>query len=1025
MTGGTAPGSLARVLLVVALVAAGLPPLGLDPTLEAEASHAVEEMTTLFPSPRSHMAVAAVGDTAFFFGGYDERGMSNQIYRYKATTNSLTVAPGQLPQARVDASAAGDARGVYVFGGYSGRMLDQILRFDLANATALPVAAKLPTPRFASGAVWDGTYAYVFGGYDGAHLDEVVRFDPGADRAEVLPVRLPAPMSYMGVAWDGSSAYLLGGVNNAGIFDWVLRFDPVALNFTQLAARLPRPTYSLAATWGEGFLYAFGGAAVHPDGATRNHDQVARVDPATNQSVVFASLPSVSGGSVREGLSAAWLNSRAYVTGGGLREVLELEPRTGQMSVTNPLLPFPAEGPAGAFAAGRAYAFGGGGSDQVAAYDPLRNTVTYAARLPSGRSWASAASDGTTIYVFGGEANTQLDEIVRYHAPTATVSVMKARLPTPLGETSAVWAGDRAYVFGGYTGSPGPAYEVDRIVRYVPGTDSVATMPTKLPEARRLTAAVWDERDRPADGCAGGCAYVFGGYSCTPSRCGYFDDILRYNPESGALTRMGAPLPSPRAYLSAAWDGRFAYLFGGHDPASPQRDILRYDPVNDTLAFLGAKLPSPRYGGAASFDGARMYYLGGAYSRDVLVYDLRVEGQFPPVPLMRPVPQMECVNGRATAALDGSDSYDPNGDPFNLTWSADNTTFANASAARTTASFRLPGATLRLTARDDFAGSDNFQPITVKDSFPPVTSARPSGTSGTNGWWRSAVRVDLAGSDACGVAAIHYNIDGPSWVRGTTANVTGDAYHYLYFQATDLGGNLEWVRDDAGNIVSYRWIPVPIDTRAPTVNLTDPLGGVAYMDDRPLLADLSVPLETPEQICVPYIRCRTLPPVRLPTLPNVGLAFELLLGKLGNSSLVVGNKTLQAEADDTLSGVAYVEFGADNHSIANDTEPPFTALWEAGRETAGNHTLWARAVDAAGNEARSTRNVYTLPTTRAGLVATAQCRVLLRSSHCATLEQAEAADPRTFFDAIDRLHVPVSCETVLSKSNCDLLTGGG
>lgn len=89
------------------------------------------------------------------------------------------------------------------------------------------------------------------------------------------------------------------------------------------------------------------------------------------------------------------------------------------------------------------------------------------------------------------------------------------------------------------------------------------------------------------------------------------------------------------------------------------------------------------------------------------------------------------------------------------------------------------------------------------DASAPLTLATPSGTAGTNGWYRSSsVQVSLSASDnLSGVANRFYKIDGGTTNTYSAAfTVTGAGAHTVTFWSTDLATNTEPVRSMAVNI---------------------------------------------------------------------------------------------------------------------------------------------------------------------------------------------------------------------------------
>jgi aqualysin 1 len=72
-----------------------------------------------------------------------------------------------------------------------------------------------------------------------------------------------------------------------------------------------------------------------------------------------------------------------------------------------------------------------------------------------------------------------------------------------------------------------------------------------------------------------------------------------------------------------------------------------------------------------------------------------------------------------------------------------------------------------------------------------------------------------------------------------------------------------------------------------------------------------------------------------------------------NGSTVVGTITLAATASDNV-GVTRVDFYVDGNNVGNDTTEPYSVSWDTTTVSNGNHSIIARAFDAAGNMGSST-----------------------------------------------------------------------
>ncbi|MFI6262454.1 family 43 glycosylhydrolase [Micromonospora sp. NPDC051006] len=128
---------------------------------------------------------------------------------------------------------------------------------------------------------------------------------------------------------------------------------------------------------------------------------------------------------------------------------------------------------------------------------------------------------------------------------------------------------------------------------------------------------------------------------------------------------------------------------------------------------------------------------------------------------------------------------------------------------------------------------------TEGDETPPTVTLTPSGSAGSAGWFRSAVRVRAAGvDDRGGRLRIESRVDDGqpvvvTDVRSVDVNVSGDGQHSVTATATDRAGNLSeaanlTVRIDATAPVSTA--TVNSSTRAVTVTASDATSGVARIE---------------------------------------------------------------------------------------------------------------------------------------------------------------------------------------------------
>jgi hypothetical protein len=298
---------------------------------------------------------------------------------------------------------------------------------------------------------------------------------------------------------------------------------------------------------------------------------------------------------------------------------------------------------------------------------------------------------------------------------------------------------------------------------------------------------------------------------------------------------------------------------------------------------------------------------------------------------------------------------------------------------------------------DKAGNQEATKTITIKiDEVPPTTTHALGGVVGLNGWHRSAVTVSLAATDATsGVAATTGTRDGAAFTYGGPFAVGGEGAHSLTYRSQDKAGNLEGVRSAA----------FKIDTVAPTTVLGR--SGPAHQGAHLYVAASTVfSLAASDATSGVAATTRTwrgtaqayvgpfglTGPDGLGTLAwrsddragNVeGLRFAevfldttppaLALDAPPEGSVVASLEPvlLTAQASDAGSGLARVEFLVDGVLRHSDSAAPFEWAWPAGDEALGEHVVEVRAVDHLGHVAAVQRKLTTVPTSLAGLEATA------------------------------------------------------
>ncbi|MCX8173543.1 MAG: Ig-like domain-containing protein [Thermoplasmata archaeon] len=248
------------------------------------------------------------------------------------------------------------------------------------------------------------------------------------------------------------------------------------------------------------------------------------------------------------------------------------------------------------------------------------------------------------------------------------------------------------------------------------------------------------------------------------------------------------------------------------------------------------------------------------------------------------------------------------------------------------------------------------------DAVAPGTELTVSGVSGKNGWFVSAVKVQLTSTDGLsGVAGVYYSIDNSTFRQYTApVEIIAEGMHLIEYYAVDVAGNLEarkavTVKIDTTMPSStinmsggwYRTLPVNL-----TINAMDGVSGLAGMyysiNGLPWVKGTIVSLDTDGAHTIRYY-----------SVDNAGNAEEvkyvvvqidaeapeteaILSGNLSQNGWYTGTVLVTLEAEDGVSGVSDIFFSVDGSQVFDYTGPIVLT-------GDGVHILCYYAVDRAGN----------------------------------------------------------------------------
>lgn len=264
-------------------------------------------------------------------------------------------------------------------------------------------------------------------------------------QAETSPDQLPAPLSGEAAVSQGGRVLIIGGVDSGDIStSSVLGFDPSS-GRTAPAGSLSQPLHDAAAAALPAGTLVFGG------GSAATIDEVERLRPGATGAVV-GHLPNSS-----SDLSAVRVGADAIVLGGyDGAQPLDTVLRTADGSSFTTLAPLPVavRYPSVATDGSMVYVLGGElasglDSSQIQAVDLVKGTASVVGRLPGPLSHASAVVLRGRTYILGGRlAGHTTDQILRFDPASARAKLV-GHLPAPIQNAAAATEEGIGYLFGG------------------------------------------------------------------------------------------------------------------------------------------------------------------------------------------------------------------------------------------------------------------------------------------------------------------------------------------------------------------------------------------------------------------------------------------------------------------------------------------------------------------------------------------------------------------------------------------------
>ena len=242
----------------------------------------------------------------------------------------------------------------------------------------------------------------------------------------------------------------------------------------------------------------------------------------------------------------------------------------------------------------------GGDTNLTRLYNTATDSWSSGTTAGSAAARSEAAYGETThggfLYVIGGvSSGTAVPDVQRYDPVTDTWTAL-ASMPTARAGAAAAALDNSIFVIGGRLSadpcSGGPY--VSTVERYDIDTDTWTTV-AHLPSARSDLAAV----------AHGGKIYVFGGCAGAVT-----DEVDMYDPQTNTWTTGLTPMPTPRASLAAGHSGQSVYLIGGWNGAT--LDVNEVYNISGNSWSTNAPMPTARLKAGTHSHGGRIYVVGGA-----------------------------------------------------------------------------------------------------------------------------------------------------------------------------------------------------------------------------------------------------------------------------------------------------------------------------------------------------------------------------------------------------------------------------
>jgi N-acetylneuraminic acid mutarotase len=498
---------------------------------------------------RRRFGATALNNKIYIMGGsystpytvYD-----NYVEEYDPVTNQV-IRKADIPTAREDMGVIAVNNKIYAIGGFTPTGYVNTVEVYDPQTNTWTTKASMPTAKNCFSIAEANGKIYTIGGYgNGGPLKKVEEYDPQTN-VWTVKTDLPDSWTYNAATSLNGKVYVAGGTipgsDNCKVFK---EYDPVADTWKDMPNMLKVMCNQGAVACLDGKIYAFGGDLETPVG------QIEMFDPNMIQTIIS---------NIRTDLASAVINGKVYAIGGDKDKsgsgndenytIGEYNPASDTWTVKT----FPhlyRKYFAAAAVNNKIYIIGGihngfpcqTRNNEVEEYDPVTNTVTRKANMPTAREYLGVAVVNNKIYAMGGVSNFGVVNTVEVYDPQTNVWTTVAGMPTAKYYFSIAEANGKIYTIAGCNGTTA----ISNVEEYNPQTN-VWTTKTNL-------SASWQCHDATS---FNGKIYVAGGTIPGSYNYNFFKE---YDPISDTWLVMPDMLTNTQNGAVACADGKI-YAFGG------------------------------------------------------------------------------------------------------------------------------------------------------------------------------------------------------------------------------------------------------------------------------------------------------------------------------------------------------------------------------------------------------------------------------------------------------------------------------